>query len=78
VAIELRIFMTEQVMSTDEEKKPRGENDRLIGGTIVLGIGLIFLLINLGVLPEFSETWPLILVIIGVALIAGALFKRKT
>jgi multisubunit Na+/H+ antiporter MnhB subunit len=68
----------EQVMSSDEEKKPQNQNDRLIGGTIVLGIGLIFLLINLGVLPEFSETWPLILVIIGVALIAGGLFKRKT
>ena len=65
-------------MTPDEEKKPQSENDRLIGGTIVLGIGLIFLLINMGVLPEFSDTWPLILVIIGVALIAGALFKRKT
>lgn len=64
-------------MSSDEEKKPQNENDRLVGGTIVLGIGLVFLLINIGVLPDFSDTWPLILVIIGIALIAGALFKRK-
>ncbi len=64
-------------MSSDEEKKPHGESDRLVGGSIVLGIGLVFLLSNLGVLPDFGKVWPLVLVIVGAALIAGALFKRK-
>jgi uncharacterized membrane protein YidH (DUF202 family) len=48
----------------------------MIGGIIVMGIGVVLLLSNLRVIPDFEDTWPLILVIIGVALIIGAVFKR--
>lgn len=41
----------------------------LTGGLIVLGIGIFFLLVNLDVLPPVHKTWPLILIVVGVALI---------
>lgn len=56
------------------------EDDRrgmIIGGLIVLGIGLVFLLGNLGVIPHVGETWPLILVVVGVALLIGAIVKKE-
>jgi hypothetical protein len=56
------------------------ENDRhgmIIGGLITLGIGLIFLLSNLDVIPDIGEMWPLIPMAVGVALLIGALMKGK-
>jgi hypothetical protein len=49
----------------------------VIGGLIVLGVGLIFLLSNLDIIPDLGKMWPLILVVIGVALLAGAIFKKS-
>jgi hypothetical protein len=37
----------------------------------------VLLLSNLRVIPDFEDTWPLILVIVGIALIIGAVFKRN-
>ena len=56
-----------------EEKDDR--HGKLIGGIILIGIGLVFLLSNWGIIPDFSESWPIVLVVIGVALILGA--RRK-
>ena len=58
----------------------KSEDERrgmLIGGLIVLGIGFIFLLSNLGILPDIDEMWPLILIIIGVSLMIGSFYKGK-
>jgi uncharacterized membrane protein HdeD (DUF308 family) len=55
------------------------ESDRhwnLIGGIIVLGVGLVFLLSNLRVIPDLVRMWPLLLVVVGVALLIGALLGR--
>jgi membrane protein DedA with SNARE-associated domain len=49
----------------------------IIWGIIVMGIGVVLLLSNLRVIPDFEDTWPLILVIIGIALIISAVFKRS-
>jgi len=49
----------------------------IIGGIIVLGVGLLFLLVNLEVLPGLGTSWPGFIVIVGLALIIGALFKKK-
>jgi uncharacterized membrane protein HdeD (DUF308 family) len=60
--------------------QPCEKDDRhgmIIGGIIVLGLGVVFLLSNLEIIPHFWEMWPLFLVVIGVALIAGALTKKK-
>lgn len=47
------------------------------GGLIVLGIGLVFLLSNLGILPDIREMWPLILIVVGVSLMIGSFRKGK-
>ena len=58
---------------TEEERR-----GMLIGGLITLGVGLIFLLINLGILPEMRDMWPMIPIIVGVSLIIGSFCKGKT
>ncbi|MCJ7786429.1 MAG: DUF5668 domain-containing protein [Desulfobacterales bacterium] len=61
-------------MTECKEKEDR--RGMVIGGLIVLGIGLVFLLGNLGVIPHIGNTWPLILVVVGVALLIGAVIKK--
>ena len=61
-------------MNYQTEKEDR--HGMVIGGLIVLGIGLIFLLSNLDIIPDLGKMWPLILVVIGVALLGGAIFKK--
>jgi hypothetical protein len=59
--------------------QPSEKDDRrgmVIGGLIVLGLGVIFLLSNLCIIPHFGEMWPLILVVIGIALLVGAMMKK--
>lgn len=47
---------------------------RLIGGLVVLFLGVVFLLTNLGIIPyDFGKYWPVILIIIGL----GILFHDK-
>jgi len=58
-----------------EEKDDR--HGKLIGGIILIGIGLVFLLSNWNLIPDFSESWPIILVVIGFALLLGALRKGE-
>ena len=59
--------------------KKSGDERRgmLVGGLIVLGIGLVFLLSNLGIIPDIGEMWPLILVIVGISLMIGSFYKGK-
>jgi hypothetical protein len=59
-----------------EHKEKDDRRGMVIGGLIVLGIGLVFLLGNLGIIPDIGNTWPLILVVIGVALLIGAIIKK--
>jgi len=45
----------------------------LTGGLIVLGVGLFFLLANLEVIPPVRKSWPIILIIVGIALVLARL-----
>lgn len=58
-------------------KKESKRSGQMEGGTIVLGIGILFLLINLDILPSMRDSWPLILIIVGLTLIIGSFFKKK-
>ncbi len=49
----------------------------IIGGLITMGVGLLFLLYNFDVIPGMHLMWPVIPVIVGVALIIGAFSKGK-
>lgn len=62
-------------MHKEQEKEDR--HGMVIGGIIVLGIGIIFLLSNLRILPHVGTMWPLILVVVGIALLIGAIVKRE-
>ena len=63
-------------MNHQDEKDDR--HGMVIGGLIVLGLGVVFLLCNLGVIPSFGEMWPLSLVVVGIALLVGAVMKKET
>jgi hypothetical protein len=42
----------------------------------LIGLGTLFLLINTGVLPDWGESWPAVLIIIGVAMLIGSFFIK--
>jgi hypothetical protein len=62
-------------MTNKEEKDDR--HGMVIGGIIVLGLGVVFLLANLEIIPHFGEMWPLVLVVVGIALLIGAIVKKE-
>jgi len=60
-----------------EKRREEERRGLLIGGLITLGVGLIFLLSNLEILPDIGEMWPLIPIIVGISLIIGSFYKGK-
>jgi len=50
----------------------------LIGGMIVTGVGVLFLLVELDIIPSVGRMWPVIPIIVGVALIVGSFRKSGT
>ena len=65
-------------MSNGEKKKRDKSKGSVTAGFILVGIGLVFLLSNLGMIPSLGETWPLFLIIIGASLLIGALRDKKS
>jgi uncharacterized membrane protein HdeD (DUF308 family) len=61
----------------NEKKKQEDRSGLMIGGSIMIGIGALFLLINLDILPNMGESWPIIIIVIGLALIIGGIAKKK-
>jgi Domain of unknown function (DUF5668) len=49
----------------------------VIGGVIMLGVGTLFLLSNLELIPDIHVMWPVIVMIVGLALILGSLRKGR-
>ena len=52
--------------------KQRGGRGWPVGAIILIGLGVLFLLTNYGLLP-WGSAWPFILIIIGIALLVGRL-----
>lgn len=63
-------------MSEENKECQQKDSGKLIGGLIVLGLGIIFLLSAYDVL-NWSKIWPWILIIVGVALIIAYFHERK-
>lgn len=57
--------------------KPENRNS-LIGGIVLISLGLIFLANRFIPNIDFSDLWPLVLVILGGVLIATSLAERKS
>ena len=55
-----------------------GGRGQITGGLIVLGLGLLFLARNLGWIPGFQVIWPVVLIVVGVALILGGFRKKRS
>jgi uncharacterized membrane protein HdeD (DUF308 family) len=66
-------------MANGEEKKKKKDKTKstITAGFIMVGIGVVFLLSNLNIIPDLDEMWPLILIIVGTALLIGALRDKK-
>lgn len=62
---------------SDNSGTHKKDHGRYTGGFILIGLGLIFLLSNLNLIPGLHRTWPLFLIVIGAALVFGALRKRN-
>ena len=65
-------------MANGEKKKKAKGQGSVTAGFILMGIGLVFLLSNLGIIPDLGEMWPLFLIIVGAALLIGALKGKNT
>lgn len=61
----------------DHHKEKDDRHGMAIGGMIVLGLGVVFLLSNLRIIPDFGTMWPLTLVVVGIALLVGAVIKKE-
>ncbi len=60
-----------------QQKSSDDRSGAIIGGLILIGLGTLFFLINTGVLPDWGESWPVILIVVGVALLIGSLFRKQ-
>ena len=48
----------------------------LVGGLIVTGIGVLFLMEKLDLIPGIGDMWPIVPIIVGISLIVGS-FRRR-
>ena len=49
----------------------------IVSGVILLGMGLYFLAIYEEVVPSFHRSWPIFLIIVGIAIIIGSFTRRS-
>jgi len=78
----LREKAEETIQNIGERVREESDNNnkkrsRVIGGLILLGLGVLFLINTFLPRFNFGRLWPLILIIIGLAILAGSL-KGKT
>ena len=60
-----------------EQDSKKNSRSNLIGGIILIGVGFIFLLSNLGIVPHVGTMWPMFLIIVGIAIIVGGSRRKK-
>lgn len=63
-------------MNEESKEYKKKDSGKLVGGLIVLGIGIIFLLSAYDFL-NWAKIWPWILIVIGVALIIAYFHEKK-
>lgn len=63
-------------MSDTKTKRRKDPHGKMVSGIILLGIGLLFLLNNFNII-DIDQSWPFILIIVGVALLIGAMFRKR-
>ena len=63
-------------MSDTKPKRRKSPHGKMVSGIILLGIGVLFLLNNFDIL-FIDESWPLILIVVGIALLVGAWLRKQ-
>jgi len=63
--------MSNSKQAVRKKKRP------IISGIILLGIGLFLLTQTTNMLPPIEYSWPIFIIIVGLALILGSLLRRK-
>ncbi|MDZ4724472.1 MAG: hypothetical protein SGI97_11335 [candidate division Zixibacteria bacterium] len=58
-------------------KSPEAPKRPIVSGIIWLGVGLVLLSVVNDVLPPLSTSWPMIIIVIGLALILSAVLKDR-
>ena len=58
-------------MDTFGEKPKRGERRGNTGAIILIGLGVVLMLANFGILNGIGQLWPLVFVIVGIWLLMG-------
>ena len=61
-----------------ETRDKQNQKGMIVSGLIVFGIGVLFLAAEMGWIPGLHRSWPFILIVVGLALIVGALFKKPS
>ena len=61
-----------------KEKPDSDQSGTITGAFILIGLGTLFMLINAGIIPDWGDAWPAILIVIGLAMLIGTIFKKKT
>jgi hypothetical protein len=64
-------------MSDDNSKKRDDRSGTIMAAMGMIGVGVVFLLINLNILPSWRDSWPIFLIAIGVAMVIGAFTRGK-
>ncbi len=62
-------------MSDTKPRKSKDPRGKMVSGIILLGIGVLFMLNNLDII-FIDQSWPFILIIVGLALLVGAMFRK--
>ncbi len=82
-SIFFRILLKRHMLLTDTKllkgidvghKSKTEKRPPIISGFVYIGLGLFLLWADVGTL---EDTWPVLIIVIGIALIAGAMFKGK-
>ncbi|MBN1213536.1 MAG: hypothetical protein JXA92_13275 [candidate division Zixibacteria bacterium] len=58
-------------------KKKNGRAGRIVFGFILVGLGVYLQLWSMDIIPDFDQTWPIFIIIIGLAIIFGTFLKKK-
>ena len=62
-------------MQTNDKRN--GRTGRVIYGFILVGLGIYLQLWSMDLIPDFDQTWPIFIIIIGLAIILAAFFKKR-
>jgi len=62
----------------NKTREKQSQKGMVVSGLIVLGMGVLFLANEMGWIPGLHRTWPLILIVVGLALIIGTVFKKPS